>query len=64
MTDVGIITPYAGQCRMMKEALTLAGLDIDVGTAEVFQGQERQIIIISTVRTNEELGFVKDPRVI
>lgn len=44
---------------------------LKVGSVEVFQGQERQAIIISTVRSNvnflssdirRSLGFVADPR--
>lgn len=49
---------------MIKDACVRNGTaEITIGTAEIFQGQERPIIIVSTVRTNEELGFVKDQRV-
>lgn len=46
--------------------------DIDVGSVEEFQGQERLIIIVSTVRCNPEylsldfkhnLGFLRNPKV-
>lgn len=37
--------------------------DVPVGTAETFQGQEKKAIIISTVRTDNDLGFVSDQRV-
>lgn len=37
--------------------------DITVGTAEIFQGKEKPVIILSTVRSAGELGFVSDPRV-
>ena len=40
---------------------------ISVGTAESFQGQEREIILITTVRSGatdeQELGFVRNERV-
>ena len=45
--------------------------DVTVGTTEEFQGQERKVIILSTVRSSPEyvsldikhrLGFLKDPK--
>lgn len=36
---------------------------IDVDAVEVFQGQERKIIIVTTVRTEENLGFMADEKV-
>lgn len=66
--DVGIITPYSLQQRLIEKNLNE---DIKVGTIENFQGVERQIILISTVRTCPEemrndlsryLGFVKCPK--
>lgn len=58
--DIGIISPYNRQCEVIKEDLYNNGYEaISVGSAEVFQGQERRVIIISTVRTeNGDLGFV------
>lgn len=46
--------------------------DIQIGSVEEFQGQEKKIIIVSTVRSNPEylsldmdfkLGFLKNPKV-
>lgn len=34
-----------------------------MGTAETFQGQQRDVIIVSTVRTGAKLGFVKNGQV-
>lgn len=63
-SDIGIISPYIGQCNLIRSKCQAAGFDnITVGTAEVFQGQEKPVIIISTVRTGRSLGFVKDERV-
>lgn len=63
--DIGVVTPYKLQCRRIAQACRVNNFDgIKVGTAEVFQGQEKPIIIVSTVRSDEKnLGFVNDARV-
>ncbi|KAK1309746.1 putative RNA helicase SDE3 [Acorus calamus] len=71
-SDVGVITPYRQQVLKMKKALeAMEMLDVKVGSVEQFQGQERQIIIISTVRSTVKhndfdrtynLGFLSNPR--
>lgn len=62
--DIGIVVPYKLQLRVIKGILRRLNFnDITVGTAEVFQGQERPIMIITTVRTDGKLGFLSDPRV-
>lgn len=65
---IGIISPYRAQCRMLEVAcqqnkIVTGTSGVAIGTAEQFQGQERPIIIISTVRTNDNLGFTNDERV-
>lgn len=64
-SDIGIISPYAEQCNRIRSQCQTEGFDdITIGTAEVYQGQEKPIIIISTVRSGEgTLGFVKDKQV-
>ncbi|XP_070558236.1 putative helicase MOV-10 [Ptychodera flava] len=70
---IGIISPYRRQVQKIKKVLNQKNYNnIKVGSVEEFQGQERLIIIISTVRsTNEEnlrmdidykLGFLKNPK--
>ncbi|CDO71155.1 hypothetical protein BN946_scf184845.g25 [Trametes cinnabarina] len=70
--DIGIITPYFAQVSKIRQLLRKANItDLKVATVEEFQGQERRIIIISTVRSNRDLlsydakftlGFVSNPR--
>ena len=77
--DIGVITPYQKQMQKIKSTLhynttQLKKRDrrnIRVGTAELFQGMERPIIIISTVRSHRRyllhdhqylLGFVSSPQ--
>ena len=57
--DIGIISPYADQVKLISERT-----DIEVKTVDGFQGREKEIIIISTVRSNEygQIGFLKDLR--
>ncbi len=67
--SIGIISPYREQVLYIKEQVTdffdYAGhIDMDINTIDSFQGQERDIIYISLVRSNEkgEIGFLKDYR--
>jgi len=59
---VGIITPYAAQVRLLRDKLPDLSLEID--TVDGFQGREKEVIIISFVRSNEknEIGFLSDLR--
>ena len=72
--DIGVITPYKKQAektRMMIQSVKdLGSRDIKVASVEDFQGQERPVIIISTVRSNNALptdrrrllGFLQNPK--
>ncbi|CAB9509556.1 Putative helicase MOV-10 [Seminavis robusta] len=54
--DIGIITPYARQVQKIRLALQQSKVgDVKVGSVETFQGQERRVIIISTVRSEQDL---------
>ena len=57
--DIGIISPYADQVKIIQEMTP-----VEVKTVDGFQGREKEIIIISTVRSNENgnIGFLKDLR--
>ncbi len=58
--SIGIITPYRSQLSEIQQNIVNA----DCNTVDSFQGQERDIIIISLVRSNEngEIGFLSDYR--
>ena len=68
--DVGIISPYRAQVqllrRMLRKSANFKPLRhlISVNTVDGFQGQERDIIVISLVRSNEagQIGFLRDLR--
>ncbi|MCZ2337316.1 MAG: AAA family ATPase [Chitinophagales bacterium] len=66
--SIGIISPYSAQVKYIKEEIAgdaeLTSLNIDVNSIDGFQGQEREIIYISLVRSNDdgEIGFLKDER--
>lgn len=60
-SKVAFISPYAGQVAVAREMLPAA---VRTSTIDSFQGQEKEIIIVSLVRSNEEgnIGFLKDYR--
>jgi len=73
--DVGVISPYRAQVKLLQNSYTdsvsfsekakekLSG-KIAVNTIDSFQGQERDIIYISLVRSNDDgkIGFLSDTR--
>lgn len=65
-TDIGIISPYRRQCEEIAKRCKLSGLlNIQIGSVEKFQGQEKPIIIVSTVRSKKtNLGFLDNEKVI
>jgi hypothetical protein len=52
-----LITPYKGQARLLRQVLKSE--NIEVSTVDAFQGQEAEIVFLSTVRTRQ-VGFVDD----
>jgi predicted DNA helicase len=68
--DVGVISPYRAQAQYLRHLLKRTPFFrkfrqyISVDTVDGFQGQERDVIIISLVRSNEEgnIGFLRDLR--
>lgn len=68
--DAGIISPYRAQVQYLKKLIKKYEFFkpyrrlISVNTVDGFQGQERDVILISLVRSNDEgqIGFLKDLR--
>ena len=68
--DVGVISPYRAQVQYLRQQLRKREFFkpfrhlISVNTVDGFQGQERDIIVISLVRSNDEgqIGFLRDLR--
>ncbi|MED6293051.1 hypothetical protein CHARACLAT_006828 [Characodon lateralis] len=77
--DIGIIAPYRKQVQKIRKALEKVGKDfkfkdmnaLKIGSVEEFQGQERRVILVSTVRSspryldidkNFNLGFLKNEK--
>jgi superfamily I DNA and/or RNA helicase len=74
--DIGIVPSYAKQVEKLttllrKNGIKVGGNELMIGSEEKFQGQERRVIIVSTVRSSENflefealhnLGFVSNPK--
>jgi predicted DNA helicase len=61
LTKTAFISPYSGQVQLAKELLPK---DLLISTIDSFQGQEKEIILLSLVRSNLDaiIGFLKDYR--
>jgi superfamily I DNA and/or RNA helicase len=68
--DIGVISPYRAQVQYLRRLIAKKEFFkpyrhlISVNTVDGFQGQERDIIVISLVRANEagQIGFLRDLR--
>ena len=61
--ELAVITPYRAQALLLREQLIdLSELEVD--TVDAFQGREKDVIIVSLVRSNaaQQLGFLEDLR--
>ncbi|CAH8489401.1 unnamed protein product [Schistosoma curassoni] len=68
---IGVITPYEGQRAYLAHYLHYSGSlnaklyqEIEIASVDAFQGREKDYIILSCVRANENqgIGFLNDPR--
>ncbi|XP_037502678.1 regulator of nonsense transcripts 1 [Rhipicephalus sanguineus] len=69
--QVGVITPYEGQRAYLVQHMQFQGAlhaklyqEIEVASVDAFQGREKDLIVMSCVRSNEHqgIGFLNDPR--
>lgn len=68
--DFGVISPYKAQVQYLRQSIRRNPFFkpfhhlISINTVDGFQGQERDVIVISLVRANEEgqIGFLNDLR--
>lgn len=69
--QIGIITPYEGQRAYLVQYMQYNGSlhaklyqGIEIASVDAFQGREKDIIVMSCVRSNERqgIGFLNDPR--
>jgi len=60
--DIGVISPYDDQVELLNSKLDIK--DLEIKTVDGFQGREKEIIILSFVRSNEggNIGFLEDLR--
>jgi len=71
--DIGIITPYSAQCRLLRQIVeelfasrfgeAAQGMlrDLQVSSVDGFQGREKELIIVSAVRSHG-IGFLRDEK--
>ena len=73
--DVGVVTPYAAQVRHIRRQLRNRGIQtgidretgkpgVEVSSVDGYQGREKEVMVVSTVRSNDRgtMGFVSDAR--
>ncbi|KAG5997415.1 hypothetical protein E4U43_002637 [Claviceps pusilla] len=69
--EIGVITPYEGQRSYIVTTMQNSGTykkefykEVEVASVDAFQGREKDFIVLSCVRSNENqgIGFLSDPR--
>jgi regulator of nonsense transcripts 1 len=62
--EIGIITPYAGQVRAIRDHMPENLQSVEVRTVDGYQGREKEVIVFSCVRSNKDgnVGFLSDAR--
>jgi senataxin len=65
--NIGVLTPYRRQVSSIKACLQYKFgskwlKDVEVNTIDGFQGREKDVIVFSTVRSRDQIGFLSDIR--
>lgn len=62
--QIGVITPYTAQVFRLRDVINERWKDIEINSIDGYQGREKECVIISMVRSNEEgiVGFLSDKR--
>ncbi|KAJ5916148.1 hypothetical protein N7504_000163 [Penicillium tannophilum] len=62
--DIAVITPYNGQRALLSQMLREKYPGLELGSVDGFQGREKEAVVVSLVRSNEEheVGFLGEKR--
>ena len=62
--DIGVISPYSGQVRLIRELFEEKIEGLEIKSVDGYQGREKEVIVLSTVRSNDDgvVGFLSDYR--
>jgi putative DNA helicase len=63
--SIAVLSPYSAQVHLLSQQIRSAyGARVEVGTVDGMQGREKEVVIVSLVRSNDEhqIGFLQDSR--
>lgn len=62
--DIAVITPYNGQLALLSGLLKERFVGLELGSVDGFQGREKEVVVVSLVRSNGEgeVGFLGESR--
>lgn len=61
-TDIAVVTPYNAQLALLSRMLKDDFVGIELGSVDGFQGREKEAVIVSLVRSGDEVGFLAEKR--